>query len=702
MERSIRLKSRQAALLSIKSAWGWWLLAPFIFFVYSANAEETNVLSTLANVESIVQDNNGFIWFTGQQGLIRYDGKELLTFSNHDVKWKLPYTWTHNAAAIGDQLLISTESKGAWLFNPNTGTTQPLNINVSDNSIYAGEYFKGKYYVFSDHLYLFDSSTQKTTVLATNVNMTNLIKTDNHLYGHTKQSVSLITSTGAEAFINYPINAAKSVGSLLAVASNNKIQLFDRKILLFEKTLEHSIIAITKAHNNKHFFVLDSKGNIHQYTQDLTPVKHNFPNIAKFNPRKIFHDSTNVLWYYNSKGVQKVSAKHISNKPFNFNTLINSIKLAYYNNEVLLGSYGDGLHSYQPSNTKLPQAIKAKLTGENRRITDLQPVGDHLYIATFGGLWKYTAKTQQLIKVAFKENNQLLLNLSLHGDLLYLATDGNGFISYDHTQNKVVQVVDKKYNFSSPEVINIISMANKTWLATAEGIDIFNNITQKIHSVDLPGSSKVISLVHTHNKVFAFTKGNGVFVLNYSGEIINQFAIGIDFGKAKLIQNEIWAPSRKGLFRITPKTHDIFLVPNSEKFSFTSEPIKVDNTVYIAHYGGVVSMPLHEVSHFDSDVFISKTTVSGVSFLLNKEININSSNDVIQLNLASLDYRSGQNKQFKYQINDDIWHPINSNQLTLTGLASGSYYLTIMGTNSLGQWSKNQAFTQIHVAYPWY
>ena len=76
---------------------------------------------------------------------------------------------------------------------------------------------------------------------------------------------------------------------------------------------------------------------------------------------------------------------------------------------------------------------------------------------------------------------------------------------------------------------------------------------------------------------------------------------------------------------------------------------------------------------------ISQTTVSGKTYLLNKTIQNASSNDVITLDLASLDYRAGQNKQFKYQINNGKWHLISGNQITLTGLASGSYYLTIMG-----------------------
>jgi hypothetical protein len=144
------------------------------------------------------------------------------------------------------------------------------------------------------------------------------------------------------------------------------------------------------------------------------------------------------------------------------------------------------------------------------------------------------------------------------------------------------------------------------------------------------------------------------------------------------------------------------MVSGTESYSFSSEPILHNNAIYIGHYGGVLEIPLAPKEQYHAKVYISKTTVSGKSTLQNKSIHADSSNDVITLELASLDFRAGQEKRFKYQINGGTWNEINDAQLTLTGLASGSYYLTIIGTNSLGQWSNFQAFTEIHVAFPWY
>jgi hypothetical protein len=127
-----------------------------------------------------------------------------------------------------------------------------------------------------------------------------------------------------------------------------------------------------------------------------------------------------------------------------------------------------------------------------------------------------------------------------------------------------------------------------------------------------------------------------------------------------------------------------------------------DNTLYAPHYSGVLALDLQQKENFNPNVVISKTTVSGSSYLLNKKINITSSNDVITLNLASLDFRPGLPKKYRYRINNNAWQKISNNQLTLTGLASGDYNLEIKATNSVGQWSNKSAFTKIEVAYPWY
>ena len=152
-----------------------------------------------------------------------------------------------------------------------------------------------------------------------------------------------------------------------------------------------------------------------------------------------------------------------------------------------------------------------------------------------------------------------------------------------------------------------------------------------------------------------------------------------------LIDDHIYASAKPGLYKINPTNYQISMVTNTSDYSFTDNALIFKDILYTANSSGLLQLPRVTAPAFHPKVYISKTTVSGNAYLLNKAINISSGNDVITLDLASLDYRTGLEKQYKYTLNGNDWYQISGNQLTLTGLASGDYHIEIMATNSLGQ-----------------
>jgi len=168
------------------------------------------------------------------------------------------------------------------------------------------------------------------------------------------------------------------------------------------------------------------------------------------------------------------------------------------------------------------------------------------------------------------------------------------------------------------------------------------------------------------------------------------------------INGDVWASGQPGLYRISPKNYQVTMIENTQQYSFVSSMLVKDDTLYAIHYSGILALALSEQKQFNPNVIISKTTISGKAYLLNKTVEIDSGNDVITFDLASLDYRPGLAKKYQYRINNSQWQKISNNQLTLTGLASGHYNVEIMATNSLGHWSDVKAYTEIDVAYPWY
>ena len=242
---------------------------------------------------------------------------------------------------------------------------------------------------------------------------------------------------------------------------------------------------------------------------------------------------------------------------------------------------------------------------------------------------------------------------------LYLATNANGVIKFNLTSESIDYHIEGG-KLSSSEVIDSLPLANnKLWVATPAGIDIVDIKTMSVNKIKRFGENKVIALLEYKDKVFVSTKGDGFFIFNLQGQLLSHFAKNITFGYMSFIQGEIWISGRPGLYRLNPDTYQLNMVANTEQYTFTKKPVLLNNKVYVGHYGGVIEVPLAFESSLNAKIYISKTIASGKANLLSNVVDIDSSNDVVTFELASLDFRPGQEKQFKYKINGGHWNDIN-------------------------------------------
>ncbi|WDE06876.1 hypothetical protein SG34_008245 [Thalassomonas viridans] len=694
------------------------------------SAKSIPELEHLVNVKSLTQDSKGYIWLASRQGVTRFDGKNIITFSNNNNYWPLPFSHAHNVIKTANKILISTENNGLWELDPLSGETTPINIDTQSPTIYKSLRFQNSYYAYGkspDNLYRYNTSSSETSIIASNIQLHDLVATKKHLYFSTNDGLFQIKENEVINIIGQPVNAINSVAEGLAVATKDKLIYFADNGQTHSITINETIHAITPGSaasapdtktNGKTFFTINDKGKINKYqTFSLTLLTHEFPELEPQYTHTMLHDNTGVLWIISNSGIYQLIEKTLVNHSLIFDSQFDAFSLEMLNNQLIVGSYGQGLYrgndvlkkhptsdsTINQLTQSLPDDINTAFTKRGKIIYSMVTVDDDLYLTTFDGLWRYQSQNRQLKKVNFQGNNLILLNIVKKDNLLYIGTDSNGLLIFDIQQQKVIQQLGEGSGLSSLEVIGILPLDNgEIWITTAAGLDIYNSKARTIRNISNPTSSKVGSLILADNKIFVATMGGGIFVFNRQGELISKFASGIIFYNLKVINGEIWAPANPGLYRINPSDYQITMVPDTELLSFTSTPLQVKNTIYIPHSRGILELPLVDEKTFNAKVYISKTIVSGTNSIINKTINVDTPNDVITLEVASLDYRPGQEKQYKYRINNSNWNEVYGHQITLTGLSSGLYDIEIMGTNSVGQWSSHKAYTTINVAYPWY
>lgn len=667
-------------------------------------AENIAPLSSYLKVNHIIQDKSDYIWFVGQNGLSRIDGENIINFSSYNEKWNIPYTWIRDINIEGNDFIITTENHQLWRFNPETGATTEIEIKLSDENIYNSIVFQEEYYFNTPkQIYIHSPRNNSTTLLADNINVSYIKKTETNLYAAGRSGLYKLENKGFLSISKDEVYSLTAVQKGVLVVTKNKILYIGDNGDQHETPNNDNYVRSTKS-NDGQSLLLNKNGNISKLSiPALTQIKHNYPKIDPLIPKEIIQDSSNTLWISSNKGVKKVSYYSIKNNHKIYNIATNASEIELLNNELIIGTYGDGIYSANDGEDNISSKINPFLTLLGKKTMDLLTIKDSLFIATFDGVWVYNSSNETVQKLDFLDNNKIILKLTKNQNYLYIATNDNGFYTYNLSTKKIVDHIDVKQGISSSEIIDVMTLDNhKIWLATPKGIDIYNKYTKVNRKIELSVRNKVISFATHNNKVYAATKGDGIFVLNFHGDVLSRIAKGIDFSMISTINDEIWAPAQQGLYRINTKDNSISLVPNTEKYTFTDRPVRYENTVFIPHYTGLLEVPLTKISKYNPRIAISQVTVSGESTLTNKNIEANSENDVVSINLASLDFRSGKTKEFKYQINSGKWNDVHGSQLTLTGLQSGTYKLGIKGTNSLGQWSDNLAFTEIKVAYPWY
>jgi len=678
-----------------------------IFSSFSLLANKISPVSTMANINSLVQDSKGFIWLAGQRGLTRFDGNQTITFSSNNHSWPLKFNWLHDVAIDGKYLLLATETDGLWRFNPKTGQADKILTNIERKSFYNIVTFQGNYFInVPDKLYRYQIDTKKTSLIADNIKINEIVHNNKHLYIASKSGLyqlnNLDSNNKLKQLLAMPILATVALSSGVIAVTKAHIYYFDHQ---GNKTLiksSHNIYAATKEHDSDNFFTISGQGIVSKFSgKTLAQLPHKFGKTNPVRVRSLLHDNSGVLWVVSNQGVEQLTENTIKNSPKFFDININANELALYNDEIIIGSYGAGLQNF---NTPIFNShVNEMFSKKGLRITDVETIDGVLYITTFDGLWRFNPETQQTAKLAFADNNKLILTMEYRNNLLYFGTNYNGVYIYDLTKNSLVDHITPKHGLSSAEVIDILPLNNDTtWLATTTGIDIVTNISKDIKNLTFSASSKVVSLLEADDKIFAATLGDGIYAFNKQGVLLAQFGQGVRFSGMKLVNDEVWVSARPGLYRFNPKNYQLSMIENTEQYSFVGSNLLHNNTVYASHYSGILSLDLTSQVQFNPKVYISKTTISGQSYLLNKTMSIESGNDVITLDLASLDYRPGAPKQFRYRLNNSTWNQISGNQLTLTGLASGEYHIEIMATNSLGQWSSFKTYTEIDVAFPWY
>lgn len=444
-----------------------------------------------ATVNSIVQDNDGFIWLATQEGLNRYDGYEFVTYY-HDPKdprsLAQDWVWTSFVDQAG-QLWFGTFAGGLSLYDPASDgfvnfrhdPDKPSSLS-SDQIRVVFQDSRGSYWIGTDGGGLNRMDKQRGTFVH---------------YRHDPDNTASLPGDQVVAII-------EDRNGALWVATSNGLAKFDHRDETF-KRYQHdpanpdSLISnqIRALHEDRDggLWIGTKKGLCHfnAATGTFRRFKHDPENpysLSHDEVRVIYQDKAGTLWVGTEAGLnewrsQRQSFILYSHDPLNQASLPHNRVTSLFQDRggvLWVGTYnGIGKWNFMSDTfAHFRQNAKTSSSLSNDLVTSIAGFKNTVWIGTYGGglnrLDKQSGHIEHFRHVAGNSNSLsddrvMTLHVTESGQL-WIGTRNHGLNHFDPASAIFTRFQHEPSNqasLSSNSVTTVLAEAEHVWVGTYGG-----------------------------------------------------------------------------------------------------------------------------------------------------------------------------------------------------------------------------------------
>ncbi len=530
-----------------------------------------------SEIYSIIQDEQGFLWFgTGENGIMRYDGRKVTLF-NFDSKNKNGLSHDDAGNLMLDRhgiIWIGTWGGGANRYDPKTGHFQHFSYQANRSDALASNRIQSLYHDQTGSIWLGSYDNGLSRYLGGNsFERINKIKGMPASLSHNRiwdiedndsESLWVATSYGLNLydkknktfshFLPDPSNPTPTgANEIRSILKTSKDQLFvgtqqgpyrfnqDNGMFTPITTSDNEFLGQVNSmieDSSGHLWFVTNKGlfrrsNIHGNVEVFT-LEHNI------GLRIIFEDSSRTLWLTSENyGIYKI-AQHRKFKSINNSVLMAPNAITTDNNgDVLIVSASSQLHKWHVSLNQL-ETLSAPIFSQkngyegNRAIE--KPIifldqANLLWLAQGDGLAQFNLQTKEVNYIKYPKSDRnyaefrelRALNMDKYGRL-WIGTYKNGIYLYDPSDKSFTHLADN-LGLSHPEILEIFADNQQNiWVGTGDGVSLWDDV---------------------NGKFIAFKSNN-----NKTGRFLGKIVQDIHQSK----NGNIWIATEKGLNLYIPKT----------------------------------------------------------------------------------------------------------------------------------------------------
>lgn len=466
-------------------------------------------------VESMVQDQNGYIWIGTRNGLAKYDGYNVETYYHIEGKGNsLVHNFVHGLYVDSKQRLwISTEN-GVSLYRPKTDDFRNY-YNVRGYCTSFTETNDGRVLTGYVQLYAYDAKIDSFVVVPS-LNAGTIASLARDKVGNIYVSASeKIFSMDAHLTRILPLDVSINGGK---PASPNAILplLVDSRQQLWIGCNDGGAICYNlKTHAQQHYTANKLTGGIVRV-------------IIEDKQHRIWFGTENGILTLNPDGSMVLTRKGYGTEGLSDNAIYTI--LSDRRNNIWIGSYFGGvdyMSSQKPQFRHFePSASKSELKARiPRMITESTP-GIFWIASEDQGINIYNTQTDEFS--TFKgipglDTNTHSIYYDKNASEIWIGTRFKGLFRYNLKNNKTTSYYRTK-GLTSEGIFYLTRDKNgRLWVATMEGLRYYDDKTDSFCALghDRLDCTFIYSLfVDRHNQLWACTVADGLFCIN-NGKITN-------------------------------------------------------------------------------------------------------------------------------------------------------------------------------------
>ncbi|MBQ4814267.1 hypothetical protein J8M20_23065 [Pseudoalteromonas luteoviolacea] len=615
--------------------------------VLSANCSSMQ----LKHLNTVVQDESQFMYFSSHDGVYRYDGEHFIGLNRFT---ELPKGMVKDIQILdkSDSLIVLYQNGELWKVNLSEHDANKIaEIDAYKLSIHSGNLFAllDKQVV---HIDISNGAIQ--TVFNKDIKLFDMDAGYGHMFFLSEDGLYVYSELGVRKVADSGVYSGDIEATPIGVAYTINSKLFH-----YTHAHRSSIesLEVTSADNltfmPPHHLYFTSGGNVSELNINTLQVTRKNIASKSMSYRNLFVDNNDTLWGVGINSFMRVDGQNkISD--IQLDSQYNSIE--YVNGELWIGT-SKGIYKFLNNQLVKVDWLNERMPRQEYSINSFELFSGHLIISTSLGAFKANVNTKSFSKLV----DDYVINASIIQNNLYLSTNTAGIKVFS---NQFTQLDASQFNDSLPslEVLNVDRYLGKTYISTAGGLVVTDASGNSI--LDFEHSVMVTDIAVLSDKLFLSTYGKGLFKKHENEWVAIPSPSHIV--ELSTDRNEIFIKTTNGLHKVDSSHAYTTAIQGTLQNSFSTSSIKsIGSKLLAVSDKAIIEIPRAEEKKPTHPMIVAIESEVG---LIPEPSELILEQGEIRIALSALDLYSEVKGVYQYSHNNSDWITLDSAMLTLSGL----------------------------------